>query len=124
MNKVIKLVSVLLMVVMLTASFSTVCLAGGEGKTIIKPSDIEVDENTQGAEMGNLADTAKKIVATIRNIAAILAVVLIAILGIKFMMGSTEEKAEYKKSFIPLIIGVVVVLMATSIASFIWNIVG
>jgi len=118
MNKVVKLVSVLLMVVMMTATFSTVCLAG----TSIKPGDI--DDTVAGADMGDLEGTAEKILGTIRNIAAIASVILIAILGVKFMMGSTEEKAEYKKSFIPLIVGMIVVLAATSIASFIWDIVG
>ena len=58
----------------------------------------------------------------IRNIAAVIAVIIIAILGIKFMIGSTEERAEYKKSFLPLIIGIIVVLSATTIAGWIWSV--
>lgn len=38
------------------------------------------------------------------------------------MLGSVEEKAEYKKSFIPLIVGAIVVVAATSIASLIFSI--
>ena len=37
------------------------------------------------------------------------------------MLGSVEEKADYKKSFIPLIIGIVLVVSATAIATFIFN---
>ena len=33
------------------------------------------------------------------------------------MMGSLEEKAEYKKSMIPLIVGIIVVMGATTIAN-------
>ena len=37
------------------------------------------------------------------------------------MLGSVEEKAEYKKSFMPLIIGIILVVSATTIAAFIFN---
>ena len=43
------------------------------------------------------------------------------VLGVKYMLGSVEEKAEYKKSFVPLIVGIVLVVAATAIASFIFN---
>ena len=50
-------------------------------------------------------------------------IIILMILGVKFMLGSVEEKAEYKKSFMPLIIGIVLVVAATSIASFIFGMV-
>ena len=57
----------------------------------------------------------------IRNVAVIAAVIILMILGVKYMLGSVEEKADYKKSFIPLIIGIVLVVSATAIATFIFN---
>ena len=39
------------------------------------------------------------------------------VLGIKYMMGSAEEKAEYKKTFIPYIIGAVLLFAASAFAS-------
>ena len=110
----IKLLSILIMVAMFTASISTVCFAGTE----IKPDGITI---TYPDSTNELSNKAGKILGTIRNISAILAAVLVAVLGVKFMLGSTEEKAEYKKSFMPLIIGIVVVLSATTIAKFIWD---
>jgi len=115
MNKVMKLVSVLVMVMMIAATFSTVCFAGTE----LTPDSIK--NQGQGVATDKIQAIGGTIFKTIRNIAAILLVVIIAILGIKFMMGSTEEKAEYKKSFIPLIVGVALVLAATTIAGFIWD---
>jgi len=117
MNKAMKLVSVLLMVVMMTTVFSTVCLAGGD--TTLSPESIKGKGQAVATE--DIQKVGGTIFKTIRNIAAILLVVLIAILGVKFMMGSTEEKAEYKKSFIPLIVGVALVLAATTLAGFIWD---
>lgn len=114
MNKVMKLVSVLVMVVMMTTMFSTVCFGG----TAVNPSALTPDYT---GDTGTITDIGQKILGIIRNIAAVLLVVLLAVLGLKFMMGSTEEKAEYKKSFLPLIIGTVIVLLATSIGGFIWS---
>ena len=37
------------------------------------------------------------------------------------MMGSVEEKAEYKKSFIPLVVGILVIMAATSIATLLFS---
>lgn len=114
MNKTIKILSALIMVVMITTAMSTVFATIDPG--VITPGTPAGTEKLQ--------TTAKNVLATIRNIAAIAAVIIIAIFGIKFMIGSTEEKAEYKKSFIPLIVGIVVVLGATWIASLIWNMAG
>ena len=115
MNKVMKLVSVLLMVVMMTTVFTTVSLAA---KGDIDPSTLEA---TYEVDTSKITKIGTNILGVIRNIAAVLLVVLIAILGIKFMMGSTEEKAEYKKSFMPLIIGTIIVLLSTWIGGFIWS---
>ena len=71
---------------------------------------------------GNILKLAGKILGFLQWFALIGGTLIIAILGIKYMMGSLEEKAEYKKSFIPLIVGIVLVVSATAIASFVFNI--
>ena len=114
MKKSIKLISTLLMVTMMISTFSTVCFAGG---TV---GGVTIPQGT-AADTGTLAQKAANVVATLRNIAAIAAVVIIAILGIKYMIGSVEERSEYKKSFIPLIVGVVVVVLALQIANIIFG---
>jgi len=43
------------------------------------------------------------------------------VLGIKYMMGSAEEKAEYKKTMIPYIIGAILLFAATTIANAIYT---
>ena len=39
------------------------------------------------------------------TIGIILSVIILAILGIKYILGSVEEKAEYKNDIIPYLIG-------------------
>ena len=114
MKKSVKIISTLLMVVMLICTITTTCFAD----TMV--GNVNIPAGNAG-ETKDLAEKAANIVATLRNIAAIVAVVIIAILGIKYMLGSVEEKAEYKKSFMPLIVGVVVVTLALQIAAMIFS---
>ena len=44
-----------------------------------------------------------------RSLGIITAVITIVVIGIKYMIGSVEEKAEYKKTMIPYLIGVVMI---------------
>lgn len=122
MNKTIKIISTLLIAVMLVATLSQVCLASGDYTGII--NTIDTDAKGESTEIAGLKTTAGKVVKALRNISAIVAIVVITILGIKYMIGSTEERAEYKKSFIPLIVGVVVVVAAASIATALFSVAG
>lgn len=116
MNKTIKILSILMIAIVLVTIASPAVMAGA-----VKPGDITPDYsvNTDG-----FAKAAAKILGAIRNIAAIISVIIIAVLGIKYMIGSTEERADYKKSFIPLIVGIVVVLAATTIATTLFSVLG
>ena len=76
------------------------------------------------ANTGNLTTMAGKILGIIQIASAIAAVILIAVFGFRFILGSAQEKSDYMKSFIPLIVGVVVVFSASSIAKLIFNIAG
>lgn len=118
MNKTVKIISALLIAILLVATISNVCLATDYTGII-----DDVDEKGEGVSdnIDGLKDVAGNVVKLIRNVAAIAAVVIISILGIKYMMGSTEERADYKKSFIPLIVGIVVVVAAASIASLLFG---
>lgn len=60
---------------------------------------------------------AQDIFGAIRNIAVISSVVLLAYCGMRIVFGSVDQKAEYKKSLMPIIIGSFVVLFATTIVS-------
>lgn len=117
MNKTIKIISTLLIAILLVTAMSQVCFAT-YGDLI-----NEVDGKGKGTanNIDGVKDVAGNVIKLIRNVAAIAAVVIISILGIKYMIGSTEERAEYKKSFIPLIVGIVVVLAAAQIASLIFS---
>ena len=70
----------------------------------------------------SITDVGNGIVTIITTIGSILSVIVLIMLGIKYLMGSVEEKAEYKKTMIPYIIGAALVFAASTIAGIIYNI--
>lgn len=115
MNKTIKIISTLAIALVLVAVLSQTILATDYSGTISGLNGGTAQGTTE------ITNKAKNWLATVRNISAIIAVFVIVFLGIKYMMGSVEEKAGYKKSFIPLIVGAILVVAATTIATFLFS---
>lgn len=59
----------------------------------------------------------------VSEIGIICSVIALMILGIKYMLGSVEEKAEYKKSFGIYILGAALVFAISTIVNLIYSIV-
>lgn len=113
MKKTVKVLAILLLAIILIAFSANVFAAE------LSPSDLN-DKVTYGDSDG-LSSKAGQIMGMIRNVSVIAAVIILMVLGVKYMLGSVEEKADYKKSFIPLIIGIILVVSATTIATFVFN---
>lgn len=62
------------------------------------------------------------IISIIRYTGIIITVIALMILGIKYMAGSVEEKAEYKKTMIPYIIGVFILFALSQIIALVMDI--
>ena len=115
MKKTFKILTVLILAIMMI-SFATSVFADGSP---IDPKSLTASYDD--AAVSDLKTTAGKVMGIIRNIAVIASVIILMVIGVKFMLGSTEEKAEYKKSLVPLIVGIILVVAATSIATFLFN---
>lgn len=122
MKKFTKILTIVLLVSMIVMSATSVFATGTTAKGVI--DQIEDKASTTTVDTTSIAGTVGTIVAYLRNAAIIIGVIVIIILGIKYMTGSIEEKAGYQKSFVPLIVGIVVVIAATSIASFLFSAIG
>ena len=68
-----------------------------------------------------MQNVGKNIVGILRTVGIILSVIILIILGIKYMMGSAEEKADYKKSMMPYIIGAALIFAASAFAEVIFQ---
>lgn len=111
MKKIVKILPILMVVLMIIMTVSPVLATVGN-----VPIDPDQDSATDVANIGN------KILGIIQVIGTVIAVGVLMVLGIKYMMGSAEEKAEYKKTMIPYLIGAVLLFAAVNIASYIVNI--
>ena len=84
------------------------------GASTIGADIVEIfKENHSIDDMGNI------ILGIIQTIGTFVAVATIMILGIKYMIGSLEERATYKKSMLPWIIGAVLLFAAVNLTVFI-----
>lgn len=106
MKKAYKVLSVLMIVTMIVFACTNVFAA-------IDPGAITGESGTNAdATITKIGNTVLSIVT---SVGIVLAIVVVAILGVKYMMGSTEEKAEYKKTMIPYLVGAVLVFGASAI---------
>lgn len=64
-------------------------------------------------------DKIKPIIEIITGIGIAVSVIALILLGIKYMVGSIEEKAEYKKSMIPYLIGAIMIFLISTIVTII-----
>ncbi len=102
-----KVICAMLLAVMMISCVSTVVFA------IPQPSSIEADTSVSS---DTIEDAGKKIVGILQTVGVVLSVVILTVIGIKYMMGSAEEKAEYKKTFMPYIIGAALIFAASVFA--------
>lgn len=81
-----------------------------------KPDSTMIEGETKLQKIG-LA-----IVGPIRVIGSFVSVLTLIIIGIKYMFGSVEEKAQYKKTLLPYFWGAIMVFGITNIVSIIYDI--
>lgn len=115
MKKTIKAMSIMLLVLMLLIMATTIVNAADLSDTI-----TNVGEGSySGSDITNVG---KKVVGIIQVIGVVVAVIVILVIGIKYLIGSAEQKAEYKKTMIPYIVGAVLVFAGSTIVNVIYNI--
>lgn len=72
-------------------------------------------------EEKQLTAMAGVILGTINTIGIVISVIVLMVMGIKYITGSVEEKAEYKKMMLPYLIGALLLFSATTIPNLIYN---
>ena len=82
----------------------------------VKPSNPNSQDIQPVMDFGNI------IIGAIRVIGVVVLVATLMIIGIKYMTGSVSEKAEYKKTMIPYLVGAFVFLALTQLIAVIIDI--
>ena len=115
MKKSIKVISTLLLAIMLVASIAGTVLA-------VDPNTVLNGLNGNGnVQTNDLTKVGNNIVTIIQVVGIVIAVIVLLVIGIKYMMGSASEKAEYKKTMIPYIVGAVLIFAGTSLVRVIYS---
>ena len=112
MKKQVRIVSAILLILIALVSVSNVVLA-------TQPVDGALTTLGKNEANTSVISFGQKIVPIVRAIGVIAAVIILMVVGIKYMMGSAEEKAEYKKTIPAYIIGAILVFAASQIIGFI-----
>lgn len=86
------------------------------GASILAPKIIEIFEEAEEAEdIGNIVLGLIQVVGTFLLVGALM------ILGVKYMVGSTEERASYKKTILPYVIGAVLLFGAVNLTAVVYE---
>lgn len=115
-KKLIKTFSILLIVLMICSVSLNVFAAGS--KADLTPSQIDGSGSVQ---TGSITSIGNNIVKILQTVGIVLSVVILIVIGIKYMMGSPEEKADYKKSMMPYVIGAALIFAASALAQVVFN---
>ena len=110
-KKAIKIIIVLVITLLIPISNSL-------ASTDIDTSGYKIYQSTLHEEFDGVG---KVILGAVQGIGIGISVIVLAILGIKYMVGSVEEKADYKASMIPYLIGVFFLASATTIPNLIYQ---
>lgn len=114
MRKKIKIFSIILIAVMLLCTITTTFVYAQD----VLPN-VNAFEPPNEAVPQNVTDMIGTIAAIIQVIGVVLSVIVLLLLGVKYMTGSVEERAEYKKSMIPFLIGTILITATGTIVKLI-----
>ena len=114
-NKIKKImIFIIVIFIAIVTSYQNSFAATGINPSTYRPHS-RVDEAGEVKGANKLLAIGNDIIGLLQIVGTILLVVVLVILGIKYMMGSAEEKAEYKKTMGPYLLGAVMVFAITSI---------
>ena len=122
---------ILIMILIIISSFLCTNQVYAEEKvqkTDVKGSKYVINPDYYDPSEG-ISDEAKSIVTRkvgevlgwIRNIAVVVSVITLMLIGLKYIIGSASEKAKYKETLFPWVIGCIVSVTGTTLVSFIYD---
>lgn len=123
MKTVYKIFAILMIAVCtLVIMPNNMSLAAGSSSASDAISNIPVSEPS-GVTTG-LSTVIGKLLGFLQVASGLVAVLMIAIVGFNYIISTPEIKDEMKKKMLPIIIGIVLVFGATSIAKFLIGVAG
>lgn len=117
MNKKIIKISLFMIIFVFVLTLSTkIVFAGDTLNPTLYHATLKYDDASYIFGKGAI------IVKLLRNIAAVVAVLTLSIIGFRYMIGSVEQKAEYKQTMMPVVIGCILVASLAGILTIVQSI--
>lgn len=98
-----KIILVIIMFIFVLTIFGTISFAADKINTGDYKTQLQYDEASYLFGLGG------NVLKLLRNIAAVVSVVTLSIIGVRYMVGSVEQKAEYKQTMMPVVIGCILI---------------
>ena len=105
-----KKITILILTILLIISSLTICV----NAATIDPNDYAPPTLTED-DTSEVVSIANVIVGAIRVLGIVASVRALMVIGIKYMTGSISERAEYKKTMIPYIVGALIFFALTQL---------
>ena len=110
MNKKISLIVILIMICTIIFPYVTSAAEIAVTNEIVKVADdLGLGDLNQykgtGEDAPLFLEKVNTIVSVIETVGVILSGIILIVIGIKYMLGRVEERADYKKTMIPYLIG-------------------
>lgn len=131
-KNITKVIFILILSIIMLTSYTTIVEARPAPEDTMEPSSgaSAGTINPQDFKPGDLtaSDTAVAfrqggtIVKAFIYVGMVISIVMFMALGLKYMMGSIEERAEYKKTLVPMLIGTLMIFISGTVVSVIWSI--
>lgn len=103
MNKIVKKVSIINIILLIITLLCTIT------NTLVYAQPTVPDVGTYEPQPEAIPEKATTLIGTIANVIQVIGIVftvaVVIMIGIKYMTGSPEAKAEYKKVMIPYLVG-------------------
>ena len=124
-KKKIVIICIIFIICLLTVSQTVQAQNMGEGteEKTFNPEEYEPTSISSVIGATKLENIGNRIIGIVQVIGSISSVIALILIGIKYVMGSVEEKAEYKQTLKPYLIGAIMVFGITNLLGIIQSIV-
>ncbi len=85
-------------------------------------SPVEIGAGSTSIDITEIKNKGNDIFKIVMTVGTVTSVVMLVVLGIKYMLVSIEEKAEYKKTFMAYVVGALLLFASSTIAQVIYDI--
>lgn len=120
--KIIKIIFIIFISLLLIQFFVNNVFAIQAGG-VIDPKDYKPQSTTTAHNVSKLGEVGNTIVGVLQVIGTVLSVAILGVIGIKYMVASADEKAEYKNTLRPYLIGAIMLFGITNLLTLVIKIV-